>query len=115
MASRRNARWELNYLRQRGWTPELAQALLPPAELQPRGKGQVRVWRRGDVEAAERTEAFRAAAKPQDSAADARQRAAERLAQAWTRTPLPEGRTALLAQHYHNAILRQLRRSGGTA
>ena len=115
MASRKNARWELNYLRQRGWTPELAQALLPPAELQPRGKGQVRVWRRGDVEAAERTEAFRAAAKPQDSAADARQRGAERLAQAWTRTPLPEGRAALLAQHYHNAIMRQLRRSSGTA
>ena len=106
--AKKDARWNVAFLKSRGWTESLIAELLPAPVYRPCGRGgRTRTWRRGDVEQAEGTERFRSGRST--DAEQALAAAVQLLTAAWnSRTP-DSGRAGLLAQHYHNAILHQLR------
>ncbi len=108
--------WTSGTLKSRGWTEELFSALLPPAQRRYMGGRRVRAWRIEDVKAAEKTEAFKngkisvtssapGAGKPPEEALAA---AGEVLRKAWDSSHPAGGRSALLAERYHQALLRSV-------
>ena len=117
--SRNNRYWTAGALKSRGWTNGLIRELLPGARYIRLGGRSVAAWEREAVLAAESSERWRLAAEAQKAARPAEERdtltgpeALERagafLARAWAEAELPPGDEALLAGHYHAAILRQL-------
>ena len=106
--------WTAGTLKSRGWTEELLSALLPPAQRRYYSGRRLRVWRAEDVKAAEKTDEFKngritpvsAAPGQGKSAADALSCAGNVLRLAWDGAHPPAGHSALLAERYHQAILR---------
>ena len=109
-------RWSAGTLKSRGWTEALFSALLPKPENRYFNGKRVRTWRPEDVKRAEQKEEFRAARAERLSrmsasdqpVEDALRGAAELLTKAWEAAALPSGRAALLAERYHEALLRQI-------
>ncbi len=105
--------WTMGLLESRGWTREQVQTLLPNPIYRSVGTRRVRTWRREDVLKAERdpkfapiiTDAVRAVQQAEQAILDA----LNTLQHTWTDAELPETQAALLARHYHSAILHQLR------
>lgn len=125
--ARSDKNWTAGTLKSRGWNEKLMAQLLPrPRYFHCDGK-RVRTWRREDVQAAEQDPAFQTckaqaqARRQQDQAAryarteDALRTAAELLRGAWKVGPKPEGLPLLLAQKYHDAILKQIPHTGWAA
>ena len=97
-------------LRSRGWTKALTAELLPKPGYIHIGRGKsIPAWRTEDVYLAEATERFKQAAQEQSipvGVDEALSLAAGLLSEAWAQAEKPEGDAAVLAQKYHEGILR---------
>ena len=121
--SNREKVWTAGTLKSRGWTEELLSALLPPPQRRYFSGKRVRVWKTEEVKAAEKTDAFQAGRVVSVSAApgqgmpveEALSSAAELLGRAWDEAHPPAGRGALLAERYHQAIVRSVPGTGWAA
>lgn len=120
--SRRNngSTWSAALLKRRGWTNELIRELLPKPRRILRGGQAVRVWSKEDVRAAEASPRFLAARAGEErpagplpaELADAAERAAAALAEAWAAAETDEAPAWLLAAYYHDALLSRLPAAG---
>lgn len=121
--SKQKQYWSVRTLRARGWTEELQRSLLPrPRYRHSASGGSVRLWDKSVVLAAEQTPQFREAVPNPpaqeaslpvtpvgDGQADlALGLAADFLAAAWLETAKQPGPQAILAEKYHQAILKLL-------
>ncbi len=113
MARHRNqVQWDVRQLRQRGWTEELMRALLPKPGYQPYRGGEIRVWFRDDVVAAERDSRFQEAQLPsagQEENTLLPGGAAGALERSWQESGGEDSLAGALAERYHQGILDSLR------
>ena len=109
--------WTAGTLKSRGWTEALFSSLLPKPQYRYFSGRRIRSWRIEDVKRAEQTEAFRAGRariEPTDIGGaslpdeEALRRAVSLLDAAFDAAALPEGRAALLAARYREAIRHQI-------
>jgi ATP-dependent RNA helicase SUPV3L1/SUV3 len=119
MASTNNDKyWSVGTLKSRGWTEALISELLGKPLYRYFGGKRVRAWKREDITAAEQSERFIAAtaerrARQENDYAEtdpesAQQNAAAFLSEAWSAAEKPIGEIMLLAEKYHDAILKQI-------
>lgn len=108
-------RWPVAKLKERGWNEELLRQLLPPPQYRRYGNGRTRFWAEQTVLAAEQEPAFQAAIAARSAQAAAvsdidavLSAAAQFLRTAWESAMLPDAPEALLAAHYHQAILSRI-------
>ena len=114
--SKKDKLWTAGTLKSRGWTEELFTQLLPKAQYRYFSGRRARAWRIEDVKKAEQTEAFRAGRVNAVSAVPgtglpvekALETAAALLKQAWETAPTETDRPGLLAERYHQALMRQI-------
>jgi ATP-dependent RNA helicase SUPV3L1/SUV3 len=112
--------WTLGTLKSRSWTESLIAELLPKPRYRHLGGKRIRTWVREDVTAAEKSDRFLKASEAlkarqnavrgaaQAEVGAALQGAAALLSRAWGEQADPGSRTSLLAQKYHEAILKQI-------
>ena len=107
--------WTAGALARRGWTKELMRELLPkPGYVYPPGSSQgLRVWKRRDVMAAEKSERFLAGRRsaPAAEPVGAQAGSAERLRLSWEGAARDDSAAWRFAGHLHGAIARRLERS----
>ena len=121
MAGKNSKYWTLNTLKSRGWTNLLIKELLPRPRYRHINGGTVKSWNADTVLEGEKTERFRQIAGHNKAAETTRQNtpivtdvdkalqdAAAFLIGIWTDAPKPNEPAALLAEKYHQAILRQI-------
>jgi len=100
----------MSLLKRRGWTPELAEELLPKPRYLQTEAGSIRVWNKKDVLAVEATPQF-AAERTEDSSEPpypCAQYARTALIQAWKRRKRNRSAAGTLAGYYHTAIVGRL-------
>jgi ATP-dependent RNA helicase SUPV3L1/SUV3 len=121
MASTNNDKfWTVGTLKSRSWTEALLSELLPKPQYRYLNGKRIRTWRREDVTAAEQSPRYIAAAAAarvrreteqnaeQTELGPALQNAAAFLKDTWNNAEKPDGPATLLAQRYHEAILKQI-------
>ena len=114
--SRKDRNWSAGTLKSRGWTEELISSLLPPAQRRYFNGRRVRTWRVEDVKRAEQTEPFRSGRARSTAAApegdtpveDALKTTEEMLSRVRASAGPSEVPGELLAERYHQAILRSV-------
>ena len=111
--------WTPGLLKDRGWTRQLMDSLLPRPHWRRLGGRSVPLWHRDDVRRAEETEAFRTQSKGRrpsrqdtEDVRTAAGQAAEALAGAWNRAKARDDPAALLAGHCHRVLLSHLSSAG---
>ena len=108
--------WPPGQLKDRGWTKELMEELLPkPQWKRIKGGRSIPLWHRDDVNRAEQTQAFQTRSKGRKptardvtAAEEAAARLAADLSSAWARAEDDDAPAFLLAGHYHRTILEHL-------
>jgi ATP-dependent RNA helicase SUPV3L1/SUV3 len=119
MATIKNEKfWSIGTLKSRSWNETLISELLPKPHYRLYNGKRVRTWKREDVMAAEKSDHFEAAAavhRAKQTAATVSaqtkietvlQNAAAFLGDAWSTAEKPDSRAVLLAQKYHDAVLK---------
>ena len=106
----------ISRLKQRGWTMELIDELLPKPRYVPVDGKAIRVWEKKDVLAAELTPQFAAGRtegrEPPPGRSACANSARDALSQAWKREEKNKSQEWLLAGYYHTAITRRLSSAG---
>ena len=112
--------WTIGTLKSRGWTEQLIAELLPNPQSRYLGGKKVRVWPKDLVTEAEKNAKYSEAASERRARRAAEQADAHNRARAaldttasmldglWNQAELPEGRERLLAEKYHQAIVRRI-------
>jgi ATP-dependent RNA helicase SUPV3L1/SUV3 len=120
VSTNNNKYWSVGTLKSRSWTEALISELLPEPRYRYFNGKRVRAWKCEDVTAAEQSSRYLAAAAERRARQEtdngtrqmdlgtALQNAAALLRDAWNAAEKTDGQAFLLAQRYHDAILKQI-------